>query len=183
MGGSQPRRLRPFSEPDLARLAPTQWGTTIRAVGQHDDVRPWLRAADVAVLASRYESGCIALGEALSCGTPAVTTDFAGASEAVMEGPEDPGGTVVPGSSAGRGSASGLLTALQELLGDPVLRQRRAEAARRRAERLFAPAAVLDRLDSAYALAVDRRQGARSGRVRRVRASRSFSAGPGRPRP
>ena len=168
VGGHQPRRLRPFTEADLARLAPTQWGRTIRAVGQQDDVRPWLLAADVAVLPSRYESGCIALGEALACGTPVVTSDFAGAAEAVLEGPEEAAGAVVAGAATGDGGASGLITAAAAVLADPALRAQQSVAARRRAERVYAPAAVLERLDSAYTLAA----GIRARRLVRSRSRR-----------
>ena len=159
VGGHQPRRLRPFTADGLARFAPRQWGATVRAVGHQDDVRPWLHAADVVALTSRYESGCVALGEALASGTPVVTTDFAGASEAVLAGPEEPAGEVVACSATADRLPDGVLTACAALTADEALRDRRAIAARRRAERVFSPAAVRDRLDSAYVLALqDRRR-------------------------
>jgi len=151
VGGYQPRRLRPFQEAEIEKLAPTQWGRSIRSAGRQEDVRPWLHAADVVLVPSRYESGCVAMGEALACGTPVVATDFAGASEALLEGPEEPGGVVVT-------DMDDLLTACARVIGDPALRARHATAARVRAERVFCPQSVLDRLEAAYEQAVSRRR-------------------------
>ena len=158
VGGYQPRRLRPFVASELARLAPSQWGTTIRAVGHQEDVRPWLHAADLVIMASLYESASVALGEALASGTPVVTTDFAGATEAVVEGPEEPAGVVLRGSADRDDLASRLVAECGVLLRQPALRARHARAARLRAERVYAPGAVLDRLDVAYDHAVTRRR-------------------------
>jgi glycosyltransferase involved in cell wall biosynthesis len=159
VGGYQPRRLRPFTEAELRALAPTQWGRTIRAVGHQVDVRPWLRAADVVLVPSRYEAGCVALGEGLACGTPVVATDFAGASEALLEGPGEPAGVVVP-------DMDGLLAACARIIEDPEPRERPAAAARARAERVFARQAVVERLTAAYETALSRRQASASRRAR-----------------
>ncbi len=155
VGGYQPRRLRPFAEAEMRALAPTQWGRSVRAVGRQEDVRPWLHAADVVLVPSRYESGCVAMAEALACGTPVVATDFAGASEALLEGPEDAAGVVVTGGDMDR-----LLTSCARVVGDAALRARSSTAARARAERVFSPQAVLDRLEAAYERAVARRRAA-----------------------
>jgi glycosyltransferase involved in cell wall biosynthesis len=157
VGGYQPRRLHPLREAELQALAPTQWGTTIRAVGRQDDVRPWLWAAEVSLVASRYEAGCVALGEALACGTPVVATDFAGASEALLEGPEEPGGAVVTDMKR-------LLEGCARTVSDPAVRARQSAAARDRAERVFSPQAVLERLGAAYEQAVSQRRAAPSRR-------------------
>jgi glycosyltransferase involved in cell wall biosynthesis len=65
-------------------------------VGHVEDVRPWLAAADVVVLPSRWEGLSLALLEALATARPVVVTDVAGLADAAGEGtgsrvpPDDP---------------------------------------------------------------------------------------------
>lgn len=134
----------------LARLAPTQWGRTVRSVPPVTDVRPWLWACDVLVLPSRYETVSIAVAEALSCGRPVVATAVNGVADTVSTGPLPPGGTVVP-----VGDMTALLAESERLLADPERRGSLGTAARTRAVALFTPAAVVDRLEQAYRLAID----------------------------
>jgi glycosyltransferase involved in cell wall biosynthesis len=94
----------------------------------------------------------------MACGVPVVTTDFAGAAEAVLAGPEDAAGEVVRCTARARDLPVRALDAVRDVLEDQALRDRRAAAARRRAERVFSPTAVLDRLDTAYDLAVQDRR-------------------------
>ncbi len=82
-----------------------------------------------------------------------MTTDFAGASEALLEGTEEAAGVVVAGGDMGR-----LLAGCRRVAEDEELRARYAVAARIRAERVFSPHAVLHRLDAAYEQAVTRRR-------------------------
>ena len=62
-----------------------------RLVGARDDVRDWLAAADVVVVSSRWEGLSYVLLEALASGRSVVSTDVAGAREALGEE-----GAVVP---------------------------------------------------------------------------------------
>ncbi len=132
----------------LRRLAPRQWGRTIKAVGHQQDVRPWLWAADVLVQPSRYEGQSVAIAEALACGLPVLVSEVNGAREAVESGPQEVAGSVVS-----QGDMTALLNACRSRIGDPGRLAREAVAARQRAVELFAVPSVLDRVDSAYALA------------------------------
>lgn len=58
---------------------------TVRLVGAHRDVRPWLAIADVGILASFSESSSNALMEYMSMGLPAVVSDIAANRELVSE--------------------------------------------------------------------------------------------------
>ncbi|MEU3601504.1 glycosyltransferase family 4 protein [Streptomyces sp. NPDC006798] len=103
----------------LTRLAPPG----VRFAGAIRDVRPWLRAADVVVLPSRWEGMALAPLEAMACGRPVVVTDVSGARESLPPGhdthalvpPEDP---------------RALAAALGALLADPGLRDRLGREAR-----------------------------------------------------
>jgi glycosyltransferase involved in cell wall biosynthesis len=83
-----------------------------------------LDAADVFVLPSRQEGMPLAALEAMDAGLPVVATDVIGTAEVVAHGRT---GTLVPPQDPAR-----LAEALAELLADPDLRQRHAEAGRRR---------------------------------------------------
>ncbi|MEW2518842.1 glycosyltransferase [Actinacidiphila alni] len=85
------------------------------------DTAPWYRAADVAVLPSRWEGMALAPLEAMACGRPVVLTDVSGARESVPAA--DAASAVVP-----VGDERALADALLALLTDPV---RRAAAGRR----------------------------------------------------
>jgi UDP-glucose:(heptosyl)LPS alpha-1,3-glucosyltransferase len=52
-------------------------------VGQLEDIAPIFQASDLFVLPTAYEAWGLVIVEALSCGTPVITTRLAGASEAV----------------------------------------------------------------------------------------------------
>jgi len=145
VGGGTGPWLRRTDIAALRRLAPTQWGQSISAVGHVGDVRPWVWAADVLVQASRYEAQGLALCEALACGLPAVTFAVNGANAVIEDGPERPAGAVVQ-----QHDVDGLLAAVRRRLDDDPLREAEGAAARHRAERLFRPHDVMTRLDSAY---------------------------------
>jgi glycosyltransferase involved in cell wall biosynthesis len=71
-------------------------GGDVQFVGAQDDVQPWLAAADVVVLPSRWEGLPYVVLEAMAVGTPVVATDVTGVREALGEAgaivpPEDPG--------------------------------------------------------------------------------------------
>lgn len=143
----------------LARTAPRTWDTSILAVGGQTDVRPWLWAADVCVMPSRYEGQSVAMGEALSCGRPMVMTDVNGGREAVAD--EDGGGRA--GAVVSRGDMLALLAACRQRLDDSTLLDAESVAARDRAVRLFAMDKVMTRLDAAYREATDEYASASTG--------------------
>ncbi|MEU5979853.1 glycosyltransferase [Streptomyces sp. NPDC047315] len=99
--------------PQLARLAPPG----VLFAGAASDVRPWLAAADLVVLPSRWEGMALAPLEAMATGRPVVLTDVSGARESLPPGhdahclvpPDDP---------------RALATALTALLADAELRVR-----------------------------------------------------------
>jgi glycosyltransferase involved in cell wall biosynthesis len=80
--------------PDLAELERLA-GPGVAFAGQRDDVSPWLAAADVFVLASRYEGMSLAVLEAMARGCSVVVTDVEGMRDMVGSG-DDAAGAVVP---------------------------------------------------------------------------------------
>ena len=85
------------------------------------DAAPEMRAADIVVAPSRWEGMSLVLLEAMACGSAMVVTDVPG-SEAVGDA-----AVVVP-----REDPRALAEAIDDLLDDPVRRQRLAYAARQR---------------------------------------------------
>lgn len=65
----------------------------IKAVGHQNDVRPWLAASDVAVLASYREGFPNVVIEAGAMGLPQIVTDVNGAREIIIEGDN---GIIIP---------------------------------------------------------------------------------------
>lgn len=61
-------------------------------VGHQTDVRPWLTAADMVAIPSRWEGMSLVMLEAMACGRCVVSTDVPGARDALSEG----AGIVVP---------------------------------------------------------------------------------------
>ncbi|MCQ4210906.1 glycosyltransferase family 4 protein [Streptomyces longispororuber] len=87
-------------------------GLPVRLAGRRDDVADLLRAADLAVLPSSWESRSLLAQEALHAGVPLVATDVGGIPELVGEAAE-----LVP-----YGDAPALARAIERLLTDPVRR-------------------------------------------------------------
>jgi len=135
----------PGDQDPIAAEAPLTSGTSLRMIGDCDDVRPWYHAADVVVLPSRYEGQSVAMAEALACGAPVVSTDVNGAREAVA-----PSGETAAGAVVARGDMQGLLDACARRLRDPAQATQEARAARERAVRLFSGETVARRLHEAY---------------------------------
>ncbi|WP_372347659.1 glycosyltransferase family 4 protein [Streptomyces sp. KL116D] len=87
-------------------------GLPVRLAGRRDDVADLLRAADLAVLPSSWESRSLLAQEALHAGVPLVATDVGGIPELVGEAAE-----LVP-----YGDAPALARAIERLLADPARR-------------------------------------------------------------
>ncbi|MFD5871812.1 glycosyltransferase family 4 protein [Streptomyces sp. NPDC060322] len=111
---------------ELRRAAPPG----VLFTGSSADVRPWIHAADLLVLPSRWEGMALAPLEAMACGTPVLLTDVDGARESLPPGhlphclvpPEDP---------------SALAAALTRLLNDPALRAELGRTAQSRTRSVF----------------------------------------------
>ena len=129
----------------LRHLAPEQWGKSVHHAGETKDVRQWLWAADVLAIPSRYETVSLVAAEAMSTGLPVVATRFNGAVEAITAGPLPAGGEVV-----GSGDMPGVLTACARRLAQRGYDDTERIQARRRAEVLFRPENVYERLQSSY---------------------------------
>ena len=98
-------------------------GLRVTLVGASDDVASWLRAADLALLPSRWEARALVAQEALLSGLPLVATRVGGVPElvgdaAVLVDPDDPG------------AAADAVLALAD---DPTARRALAEAGLRQA--------------------------------------------------
>ena len=101
-----------------------------------DELLRRLQGATVLLAPSRYEPFALAVGEALACGTPVITSDEVGATENV-----DPRA----GIRVGAGDVGALERALRELLAavaDPAAERSLRALARAEAERLLAPDVV-----------------------------------------
>lgn len=111
--------------PDTERLRRTAPPGVLFA-GAAPDIRPWLRAADLVVLPSRWEGMALAPLEAMACGRPVLVSDVSGARESLPPGqgrlclvpPEDP---------------TALAKALGGLLAEPRLLAELGEQARQHA--------------------------------------------------
>jgi glycosyltransferase involved in cell wall biosynthesis len=135
----------------LEPLAPSQWGETVFAMGEQDDVRPWLWACDALVLPSRYETVALVVAEAMSCGRPVVATAVNGARDTILGGSLPAAGAVVEPADM-----DALIEQAARRLDDHELWSAESAAGRQRAEAHFSPTQVNDRLDAAYRDAVHR---------------------------
>jgi rhamnosyl/mannosyltransferase len=112
----------------------SECGLTDRVVfaGDVKDLTPYYHASDVFVLPSvaRSEAFGLVQLEAMACRKPVVNTRIpTGISEASIDG--------LTGLSAQPADPSSLATALNKLLGDPELRYRLGDSARKRVENEF----------------------------------------------
>ena len=133
------------------RFAGSEWNNSVIAPGPTDEVLPWLWAADVLVLSSRYETVGLVVAEAMSVGLPVVATRVDGAQEVLMDGDEPAAGVVVE-----TWDMDGIIRELTRRLNDAHLHHAEAAAGPLRAGVRFAPAAVTGRLVSAYREAIQR---------------------------
>ncbi|HEX2210102.1 MAG TPA: glycosyltransferase [Longimicrobium sp.] len=122
--------LRGELEAQAARLGIAD---AVRFPGFRADPHAFVRAADVFVLSSVYESFGNVIVEAMAVGTPVVAADCPyGPREIIRDG--------VDGVLAPPRDPAALAAAVQRLLDDPALRRRLGEAGRVRARDFSAPA-------------------------------------------
>ena len=119
-------------------------------LGFQEDVRPFLAAMDVVVLASWSEGLPIALIEAMAMAKPVVATCVGGIPEVVEDGKT---GVLVP-----PGDVNALAEALQTLLSDPVSRQQMGQAGRQRVVERFGLAQSVAAIHQVYKELLDRRE-------------------------
>ncbi len=148
----------------LRTLAPREWDRSVRAVGEPPAVLPWLWAADLLVLPSRYETVGLVVAEAMCTGLPVVATAVHGA-RATVEEPDTLGASGLPpaGAVVPLGDMGALLLQAERRLTDPDLHRRESAAALERAAQLFVPTLVADRLEAAYRHAIALRNGHSTG--------------------
>ncbi|MFI7354761.1 glycosyltransferase [Streptomyces avidinii] len=128
--------------PDTERLRRTAPPRVLFA-GAATDIRPWLRAADLVVLPSRWEGMALAPLEAMACGRPVLVSDVSGARESLPPGqgrlclvpPEDP---------------TALAEALGRLLAEPRLLAELGEQARQHARTDFDVRRTTDAVTGLY---------------------------------
>ncbi|MGW2037880.1 glycosyltransferase [Streptomyces virginiae] len=131
--------------PDTERLRRTAAlsGIGVHFAGAAADIRPWLRAADLVVLPSRWEGMALAPLEAMACGRPVLVSDVSGARESLPPGqgrlclvpPEDP---------------TALAKALGRLLAEPRLLAELGEQARQHARTDFDVRRTTDAVSGLY---------------------------------
>ncbi len=109
----------------------------------HSELPALLSQADIYVQPSiGEESFGISVVEAMACGLPVVASDFGALPEVVADGET--------GMLVARGDVRAWTSALADLLGDPVRRQRMGTAARARAEAKFTWAAGAQDLEAIF---------------------------------
>lgn len=109
-------------------------------VGHQADVTPWLQAMDLFVLPTWAVEGVPqSVVQAMSCGLPVISTRVGSVEQVVVDGLT---GRLVPPRDP-----RALCHAIRELLDDPTLSRRFADAGRAKALREFGLETMLDRLE------------------------------------
>jgi glycosyltransferase involved in cell wall biosynthesis len=111
-------------------------------LGTRGDVDEILAAAQIAVLASRWEGLPLAVLEAMRAGLPVIASDVGGVSEAVSDGRT---GFLVP-----RGAESIFADRLRRLIVDPPLRAQMGDAGRTAYEARFTSKRMLEQTLAVY---------------------------------
>jgi glycosyltransferase involved in cell wall biosynthesis len=125
--GAKDKREPDWWEFLSSKTKQSRFSERIHWVGQVEDVRPWLRAALMMVLASENEPFGRVLVEAMACGVPVIAARSGGVPEIVNHGQE--GLLVTPGN------VKELSGSMVRLLTDEVLREHLSKSARQKAER------------------------------------------------
>lgn len=122
--------------------ADVQLRAAVVFAGFRRDVPRILRASDVLVCPSAFETYGMANLEAMSCGVPVVSTNVGGPSETIVEGET---GFLVPPRDV-----AALAARVNELLAQPALRQAMGTNGRRRVETHYALRDSVARLQGLY---------------------------------
>ena len=117
--GRQEADLDPVSPSTIEAIASNK---AIMAVGEQQDVRPWLAASDIGVLSSYREGFPNSVIESGAMGLPSIVTDINGANEIIIPGEN---GLIVPPRDA-----EALYRAMKLLHDDKPMRDRLASRAR-----------------------------------------------------
>ena len=155
-------RLRPELEKQRDRLG---LGGRARFPGRTASPHDELRRADLFAMSSRREGFPMALGEAMACGLPAVSTDCPSGPRQLIQPGVD--GVLVP-----PGDPAALASALDLLMGDPVLRARLAVHAPEVLDR-FGIERISARWDELFGEVMTDREPRRHGRIRTFGSART----------
>ncbi|MET3984009.1 glycosyltransferase involved in cell wall biosynthesis [Streptomyces sp. PvR034] len=128
--------------PDTERLRRTA-PPGVHFAGAAADIRPWLRAADLVVLPSRWEGMALAPLEAMACGRPVLVSDVSGARESLPPG--QGGSCLVPPEDP-----TALAKALARLLAEPRLLAELGERAQQHARTEFDVRRTTDAVTGLY---------------------------------
>lgn len=110
--------------------------------GFRRDIPRLLRASDLVVCPSWYETFGVANIEAMACGVPVVSTNVGGPSETIVDGET---GFLVPPHRP-----DALAARVVQLLADPTLRQIMGANARRRVQQLYDVTQTVKQLERVY---------------------------------
>jgi glycosyltransferase involved in cell wall biosynthesis len=117
----------------------------------HAELPAVLAGADLFLLTTEPpESFGIVLIEAMACGLPVIATEYPGVRAVVSHGDD--------GILVGEGDSAAVAVALDELAADPARRARLGAAGRDKAVASWSWAALLNRMDGAYAEAIGARR-------------------------
>jgi N-acetyl-alpha-D-glucosaminyl L-malate synthase BshA len=111
-------------------------------LGKQAAIENYFAVADLLLFPSEYESFGVTALEAMSAGTPVVSTKGSGLSEVVVDG--------VTGFTCPVGDVPAFTRASHEILKNPDLAKRMGKAGRERAEALFTPCKVVCEYLSIY---------------------------------
>jgi N-acetyl-alpha-D-glucosaminyl L-malate synthase BshA len=106
------------------------------------DIEDYLAAADIGLFTSDMESFCLSILEAMCFGCPSVATAVGGIPEVVESGAS---GILVPAGDPERVARS-----VEKLIGDPSMRARLGETAKRRARSFFSADAIIPKYEELY---------------------------------
>ncbi|MFF9667539.1 glycosyltransferase, partial [Streptomyces althioticus] len=115
----------------------------VRLVGDVPDPRPWLAAADLVVLPSRWEGMALAPLEAMAAARPVLLTDVPGARECLPQA--ERALSVVPSEGVGA-----LATRMAEALSDPIECERRGARLRDHVVARHDVRTVVEQVDALY---------------------------------
>jgi glycosyltransferase involved in cell wall biosynthesis len=129
---------------NLERLAAAlRISSSVRLVGNQDNICMWLNAMDMLVLPSLEHEGLPqAIMQAMACGVPVIATSIGAIGEAVLHNRT---GMLVPPRDP-----DALVQALDRLIGDAGLRQAMSTAASAHAQEHFGLETMLDKMEAIF---------------------------------